>query len=166
MIFKEIDGNLFDYEDKGALMQCISADLKMGQGIALQFVRRFPQLRDEIIKIINDTGKDIVYNTEYSVKITPKSVTCSNIKDDITGKMCPAIINLITKKYYYNKPTQLSLEKSLLMAKNQCIDKGINDVYMPRIACGLDRMSWVYISKLIQQVFYDTEICITVVNYK
>ncbi|XP_072419451.1 ADP-ribose glycohydrolase OARD1-like isoform X3 [Chiloscyllium punctatum] len=69
---------------------------------------------------------------------------------------------LITKKASYQKPTYENLQSSLEAMKEHCLKHGISRISMPRIGCGLDQLKWERVSKIIQEVFKNTDIIITV----
>lgn len=78
-----------------------------------------------------------------------------------------AEFNLITKEKYWHKPTYSTLKKSLLSAKK--VITSLDDRYseivklaMPKIGCGLDRLSWDKVKAIIEEVFADTDIEILV----
>lgn len=55
-----------------------------------------------------------------------------------------------------------SLESSLIAMRNICVEEKVQHLAMPRIGCGLDRLDWRRVSELIQQVFLDTDLTITI----
>ena len=55
--WKEIEGDLFDYDKTYYLTQCISADFKMGKGIATEFVQRY-----NVKELLLDKYKDNFQN--------------------------------------------------------------------------------------------------------
>jgi len=140
----ELNGDLFEKtlaNDYEAIAHCISEDCRMGKGIALNFKRKFGGV-DELQKQVG-AGK----------KVGKAAVL------DRDGRL---IFYLITKKYYYNKPTYDSLESSLRDMKEKLLDEGIERVAMPRIGCGLDQLKWDTVKTLIERVFDDTNIEITI----
>src|SRR3712207_8532871 len=50
--------------------------------------------------------------------------------------------NLITKGKYYGKPTYLSFSIMLEELKSQVVENNIKYLAIPKIGCGLDRLSW------------------------
>ncbi|KAK3547423.1 hypothetical protein QTP86_020884 [Hemibagrus guttatus] len=68
----------------------------------------------------------------------------------------------ITKKKYYNKPTYATLKQSLEAMKAHCLENGVSRLSIPRIGCGLDRLSWEKVSVIIEDIFQHTDIAITV----
>ncbi|XP_030417268.1 ADP-ribose glycohydrolase OARD1 isoform X4 [Gopherus evgoodei] len=72
------------------------------------------------------------------------------------------IYYLITKKKVSHKPTYENMQKSLEAMKTHCLNNGVTDISMPRIGCGLDRLEWDKVSALLEEVFEDTDIKITV----
>ena len=142
MIFKEINGDLFESDEKYTLVHCISADCAMGAGIAKTFDDRMPKMKKLLKRTIRENNMQgyfaILYQGERNV------------------------INLITKERYWHKPTYSSLKASLLNAKKIAIRNDIKYLAMPVIGCGLDRLQWSKVSVMIKEVFADTDIEIVV----
>ena len=72
------------------------------------------------------------------------------------------IFYLVTKERYSHKPTMSSLESSLRAMRDLCIQNRIDQLAMPRIGCGLDKLNWDRVSQLIQTVFANDDIQITI----
>ena len=72
------------------------------------------------------------------------------------------VINLITKEKYWQKPTYDTLKQALISCKTICTQNNITRLAMPMIGCGLDRLKWNKVSKIIQEVFDDMAIEILV----
>lgn len=142
MIFKEINGDLFESDEKYTLVHCISADCAMGAGIAKTFDSKMPKMKKLLKRTIRENNMQgyfaILYQGERNV------------------------INLITKERYWHKPTYSSLKASLLNAKKIAIRNNIKYLAMPVIGCGLDRLQWSKVSVMIKEVFADTDIEIVV----
>lgn len=112
---------------------CISRDYKMMKGIALQFNHRF-KMKTKLKELVKE-------QPEYF-----------NSKCILLDKT----FNLITKNYYYQKPTLDSLKISLEQMKLQL--KEINYIRIPLIGCGLDKLIWKDVEKLLHEVFDDTDV--------
>jgi O-acetyl-ADP-ribose deacetylase (regulator of RNase III) len=137
VIFKEEKRNLFEVPEEYKLAHCISSDCAMGAGIAVEFQKRF-RIKSYLLSLPDEQIKH------------PTSVYVNRC------------FNLITKKYYYNKPTLESLTQSVIIMKNQAELLDIKKIAMPRIGCGLDRLKWVEVKEMIKEVFKDTDIEILV----
>ncbi|KAJ8386370.1 hypothetical protein AAFF_G00170750 [Aldrovandia affinis] len=72
------------------------------------------------------------------------------------------IFYLVTKKKASQKPTCEALRQSLQAMKVLCLENGVVGLSMPRIGCGLDRLKWEVVSLMIEEVFCDASVCITV----
>ena len=141
MTIKEIHKDLFLMPYKYKLFHCISADFALGAGIAKQFCNLY-NTRTDLLKMYKD----------------------KQYKDEIVGSILVTdnVINLVTKRMCYQKPTYESLKKSLEDMKKYCIDKNIKDIAMPKIGCGLDKLEWSKVKSIIFDVFKDTDINIVV----
>ena len=116
----------------------------MGAGIAVSF------------NCIFDTKNHLVSKYDSYVSIwdnTIKKGFC--IKD---GK----VLNLVTKRNYWLKPTYETLQNSLNKLKNVVIAYDIHKIAMPQIGCGLDKLSWEVVSAMIRETFEDLNIEILV----
>ena len=134
MEYREVRQNLFTVDKKYYLAHCISADAKMGAGIAVEFAKKYP-------KIKSLQQQRLVIGS------------CVHID---------RVLNLVTKGVYYGKPTYESLRMSLDSCKRVCIDSNIKYLAMPKIGCGLDRLSWGEVRLIIGEVFQGMEIEILV----
>lgn len=125
-------------------VHCISADYKLGAGIAKQMDKRFG-IRNEIIHdIIARYPNDDISEIRF---IYPGMYLSTN-----TGN----VINLITKDNYYDKPTyedfQVALDK---MAEFLRWHRMPVTLVMPAIGCGLDKLSWPRVYMKVMKTFRD-----------
>lgn len=142
MIYKEIKSNLFDVDMEYTFAHCISFDCEMGEGIAYEINKRYPQMKNVLLnRLSNHKVSAIGYNSFSDHR---------------------RIINLITKNKYWHKPSYDSLKRSLLECKELCIQYDIHKIAMPHIGCGLDKLKWKNVRKIIKEVFENTNIEILV----
>jgi O-acetyl-ADP-ribose deacetylase (regulator of RNase III) len=161
MIFKEIQGDLFTADKKAILVHCISQDCKMGAGIAKKFAEI--GVKEQLLR--------------YHVKDRPLEnkgyVFLTN-----SNKYPWMVANLITKEKYYDKPTYDTLHQALhhlkvwYLNEKRVYDLATSDgtpfealpttIAMPRIGCGLDKLEWVMVRQIIQDIFEDTDLTIEV----
>lgn len=74
------------------------------------------------------------------------------------------IFNLVTKTDSRRaRPTLVSLKAALDALHSQCVRLNVHEVHIPRIGCGLDRLSWNEVSVVIKATLVDTEPPIAVV---
>ena len=145
MILKEEFRDLFSLDDSYYLVQCISADFAMGAGIAVQFNKHF----DTKNKLIKQCGGNYL------------SAWDSNFEETIPCIQEGRVFNLITKRNYWNKPTYETLENALIALKSLSWGN-VAKLAMPLIGCGLDKLEWSKVSKMIKDIFEDTDIEILV----
>ena len=95
----ERQGNALDYvTDSKPLVHCISADYALGAGIAKQVVKKYNILSD-----LRSVGTGVY----------PDCIKTGNI------------INMVTKKYCWMKPTYETFVGALLKVKNVCKENNI-----------------------------------------
>ena len=140
MIYDEQRKDIFTVSDTYHLAHCIASDLGMGAGIAVPMNKKFG-LRGKILK----TG------------LSTKAPTCI-----LTGR----IFNLITKSKSCGKPTYQSITSSLMCMRDIIIKEDIKKIAMPKIGCGLDRLSWGMMRMIIADMFDDLDIVILVCDWK
>lgn len=137
MIYKEEVKDLFSLPENYYLAQCISADFRMGAGIAVQFNRHF-NIRN---KLIEKYGYSFVDRWD----IFEKNGSCI-----LEGR----VYNLITKRNSWSKPTYDTLRSALKcmadMVKN---NPKVKYIGMPQIGCGLDKLKWDHVRIMIQEEF-------------
>ena len=150
MKITEIKQDLFTMPNDYALAHCISADFKLGAGIA----RKFDELFDARQKLFNVFPASWIPRWDK----TPDRFRGGSIIlfSDYT------FFNLVTKRNYWDKPTLTTIENALTYMKEQCEDHYITKLAMPRIGCGMDKRNWSDVKPLIEKVFADTDIEIVV----
>jgi O-acetyl-ADP-ribose deacetylase (regulator of RNase III) len=131
----EVKGDLFSAEPEWGLAHTVSACLKMGAGIAPLFKTRYGQVPE--LKAQNP-------------QIGNVCVLYKNIENR------PAVYYLITKKFFYQKPTYASVEQSLVAMRDDLSRNKITKIAMPHIGCGLDKLDWAKVLAIIQSVFLKT----------
>ena len=132
-LVEERTGDLFSAPSYMSLAHCISQDCAMRKGIAKQFVERFgrvDEIRDQGVKV---GGVAVLRHKERY------------------------IYNLVTKEKYHEKPTMTALRNSLSAMQKHMQEKGVEDVAMPRIGCGLDLLQWRRVKLLLEEVFNNSE---------
>ena len=144
MIYKEEIRDLFAVDDSYYLMQCISADFAMGAGIAVEFNKRFNTRTELMGRFKGD-----------SISLWDSGIHGYNI---LQGR----VLNLITKRNYWEKPTYDTLRNALNQAKTCCQIHRINKIALPTIGCGLDKLDWNNVKEMIKEIFEDTDVAIEV----
>jgi hypothetical protein len=150
MEFEEIKGNLFDHMDqKAAYAHCIANDDNYGAGIAPIF----------ILKVFKQ--KQIL--TE-ELKSNPWDLTKTGWCCIIAEENKPIACHLITKKHTFGKPNYSTIRTAIVNMRDKLkkIDAWNKHLCMPRIGCGLDRLSWPIVRDIIKEVFKDDDVKISV----
>lgn len=139
MKYEEQVRDLFEIGDEYYLAHCISADFALGKGIAVEFNRRF-DMRNKLRKMYPD----------YLKKWKADCI------------LIDRTLNLITKERYFHKPTNQTMQEALICMREICRANGIEKVAMPLLGCGLDRLEWDEVSRMIKEIFSDMDIEIVV----
>lgn len=136
--------------DRIYMLHCISSDLKMGAGIAKPINLQY-NCRTKI-----DEGKYAAFGGEPR-KWSNKGYCIVNAHDnDSIDDSQMLIVNLVTKKNYWDKPTYTTLSQSLMQARDFLLrQKDGHDqlVLMPRIGCGLDGLRWNHVREIVATEF-------------
>lgn len=148
MIYEERIADLFTVGDDYTLAHCISADFALGAGIAVQMNKHY-DMKDRLRTMYPN------YMKEWNKK--RKSYDCIYLQ---------GVLNLVTKTRCFEKPTYDSLRGALTEAQKVCAAYKIKKLAMPKIGCGLDRLEWDLVRRIIKDVFYDTDIEIVVCSLK
>lgn len=141
MEFSVIKKDLFTVDEEYSFAHCISFDCRMGKGIAKTFDRKYPKLKSSLILYLK------------SNKMSYKPTTIGyRVNDD------RVVYNLITKPYYYDKPTYESLRETLLKLKEMLLKTDDRKIAMPKIGCGLDKLNWEQVELILKEIFNDMDI--------
>lgn len=130
--------DLFTFENTHLLAHCVSSDFALGAGIAKAFTLKqnmSQKLKQAYPGNKNRVGEALIVNNTA---------------------------NLVTKLNYWHKPTYKTLRLALQSLRRQCVLRDITDVAMPLIGCGLDRLEWSQVEKVIKEVFDDSGINIVI----
>lgn len=139
MEYKLIQDDVFNHKDC-YYAHCISRDYALGAGIAVEFDKRY-DMRNRLLKLAEEKPETL----------DEKCIEVENV------------FNLITKEKYWEKSSYNSLEESLLEMKEKLSkNKNIKKLVMPKIGCGLDRLSWDKVEPMVQEIFKDLDIEIVV----
>ena len=123
-MLKIIQGDLF--KSKDSIAHCISADFKMGAGVALEvrkrWINKFPSMREGQV------------GSCFPVEIEK-------------GRY---IFNLITKNYYWEKPVLNSLRWALAHMFALAKSGEVKNISCPRIGCGIDQLEWSKVKTILE----------------
>lgn len=147
MIFNEQKGNLFKLDSKYALAHCISYDtnnlMSWSKGIVVDFRRKFKGIKEYTNRVIKENN--LLYPCVVPYIHNER-----------------VVFNLVTKKYYYGKPTYETISKCIKDMVYMCKTMNIKYLGLPKIGCGLDKLSWAKVREIIKEEFEDLDIEIEV----
>lgn len=141
MTIQVVRGDLFELADKKvtvSLAHCVSADFRLGKGIAKEFRKKFGRIHELHLSGQQVGGVAVLKDNERF------------------------IYNLVTKKRFSDKGNYFQMRQSLEAMRQHAKHHNVHHIAMPKIGCGLDRLSWDKVLTIIQDVFGQEPICITV----
>lgn len=144
-----IKGDLFSYQ--GHLAHCVSRDMVLGKGIAKIFRSKFGH-----VKMFSDQQRKV----GEVAAITHGSFS---VKEKIIPRY---LFYLVTKDRARDLPTYEDLFSSLVNMKNICTANNLTELAMPLIGCGLDRLEWSQVVRLLDILFPDTNIYVYVLPHE
>lgn len=136
----EVSGDIFETPEEFHLVHCVSGDLKLSRGIALEFRRRYGHI--EKLKQQHPKKTEIAY-----FKLGSRY-----------------ILNLVTKEKCWQKPTLQDIYESLLNLRRFCQEVEIKKLAMPRIGSGLDQLDESTVLQMIKYIFQNSGISIQVIS--
>uniref|UniRef100_A0A3P9NHP6 O-acyl-ADP-ribose deacylase 1 n=1 Tax=Poecilia reticulata TaxID=8081 RepID=A0A3P9NHP6_POERE len=139
---KYVTGDLFTAPSQESLAHCVSEDLRMGKGIAVLFKKNFGRT-SELKEQKNLVGQCAVLTHDQRF-----------------------IYYLITKKKASQKPTYVDFRQSLEDMKSPCLEYNVKRISLPRIGCGLDQLEWSKVLQILQEVFKQTDITLTMYSLR
>ena len=140
MRYEERQQDLFTMPEDWMFVQCISADFAMGAGIAVQFNRHF------------NTKAEL--KRDYGNRL--RAWDFSGIRGECLKQ--GRVYNLVTKRNYWDKPTLDTMRNALCALHGIVVNAGPGvKLAMPLIGCGIDRLRWEDVSRLVQEIFADTD---------
>lgn len=130
--FYEITKDIFELpDDKYYKAHCISADYKLGAGIAKLFDQKYDIKRR-------------LFSLEEEREF-PDCIIVDNV------------FNLVTKINYWDKPTYSTIKVAIRLFKDLVEKHSIRDIAIPLLGCGLDKLDWEIVRKIIHEEFKDTD---------
>ena len=76
--------------------------------------------------------------------------------------MTVSFYHLVTKKRFFQKPTYDSLRQSLEAMTRHANKQKVTQISMPKAGCGLDRLEWYKVERLIREICAQSKLTIIV----
>ena len=128
-----VEGSVFEAPEGVALAHCVSADLAMSAGIAVQFVKRWPDIRSG------------------SSRSEPGSL---HVHSSTRGY----IFNLITKERFDDKPSLEDFRKSIVALKSKMQALNIKTLAVPELGSGRERLNLSEVIHVLQSILVEAGI--------
>lgn len=145
-------GNVFNTSDSCILhgVNCLGV---MGAGIALQIKNRFPIVHREYQKMVSEfklRGLPLIGRSQM-VEVSPGYFVVNAFTQEKTAKFSGE------KAISYS-----AILNSLMLTAQECVDKGISGISMPKIGSDLGGGDWSIIRSIINAVFESVGVNVTV----
>jgi len=155
MVYKEIkkDITTIDFTPETAIAHCISCDCEMGAGVVVPIYNQHRALKASCRAYAGEKTEDNLIRTAYRFA-------------DETG----VVYNMFTKRKVWQNATKgmaageylHNLKNCLIDVREQMLMCNENILYMPQIACSLDRCNWNDVRRIIIEVFYKTQLTVII----
>lgn len=133
--------DLFTVPQGYYLAHCISADFALGAGIAKIF--------------------DEIYNMRFKLFREYDEY----MYEGGDALLIDNVFNLVTKPKCYHKPRYDAVREALETMRDIMETNATTKLAMPTIGCGLDKLQWSEVFKIIQEVFDDTDVDILICEW-
>ena len=134
-------GNENSIIQPNSIGHCISADAKMSKGFADFLSHKIPGLRSTCKKAKLLIGQVFPFWDSTSRRY---------------------IYNLVTKERFFDKPDLSTLLTTLEAMKSHATTNGVSTIAIPKLGCGLDKMNWQEVVKLLRDVFAYSDVHVVV----
>ena len=119
------------------LAQCISQDMAMAGGIALEFNKHY-NVKNRLTAKYKD--KPVYVNSVLPLK-----------EHSLGGEF--VIFNLVTKAYVGDLPEYDALCCALINMSLYMTEHNLTKLAIPKLGCGIDRLEWERVKRIIKLVF-------------
>ena len=147
------------------MAQCISGDAEMSKGLAKQLCLSCPGLKE---KIQSTQNREIGTIIEFQRQDFPFKKL-----QEYTGGLplghkekSRSIFNLVTKDHFQGKPTYRDFEMTIQNLVHKLRERQIEEIAIPQLGCGLDKLAWERVEEILIKHFNHTEIMITIFYLK
>lgn len=143
------DRDLFEYPKQWFMSEpywmahCVSADYAFGHGkngkrygIAWEFDRRYDS---KAFCIRNGSGRH------------PEAI--EQIMAELPDGQSYGILHLVTKDKHWDKPTRNDFIETLYLARDIMLERGVQNLAIPPIGSGLDKLDWDWVSEQLRVMF-------------
>lgn len=135
-------GDVFSAHPSVSLAHCVSEDFEAKDGVTKQFKERFGNLQNLLDQNVKTGG-------------------CAYLESE--GRY---LFYLVTRNFSYHRPYYSSVEKSLKELRKVCINLGVTELAMPLIGNRQDQLDSDLVSRIVDQIFNDTNINLTIYKYR
>ena len=144
-IYQIMDSNIKITKDDlfrtpSSMGHCVSSHFFMGAEIAEQFDHFYPRIKQE------------AWTT-----LAPWSVFANN--DPYSRRW---IYSLVTKLKHCHKAFYNPLKESPILTREHAEKRGVRNIRLPEVGCGIDKLQWRSVKRILADVFDQTTVSVTV----
>ncbi|XP_001947976.2 uncharacterized protein LOC100164186 isoform X1 [Acyrthosiphon pisum] len=140
-IIEEVNIFLFDMPEEYSLGHCVAKDMRMSAGIAIYFKRNFGRV-GELMDQRPNVG----------------SVAFLQHNDRF-------IYYLVTKEFSNGKPSYNSITAAITKLRDFIVQHDVKKLAIPRIGCGLDKLDWSIVRRIIENLFQNVGCTIKICHF-
>jgi O-acetyl-ADP-ribose deacetylase (regulator of RNase III) len=141
-------GDLTAYN--GTIVHCVSSDLHQSAGVARLVCLKRPY-NQPLTWGLPGTTKQPQPHLLGSVVVTVNPQDSAQL-----------VCNLVTKLHYYNHGDYSNMRLALRALRYEIQTRQITDLAMPKIGCGLDRLSWPMVLPILKDTLAGLPITVNV----
>lgn len=141
----------------GVLVHCVNDIGVMGAGIALAIAKKWPQVKKQYLNWSNNQDNFIKHNQPFELGYI------QNVKVSDTLYVCNLVGQRGIQSYYDLPPLRYqSIQEGLYRLREFMRDNNLTELVSGRIGCGLAGGEWFIMEMIINHVFKDTDISVTI----
>jgi hypothetical protein len=134
----------------GAIAHCISSDLHQSAGVA------------RVVCLKRTYNRPSTWGMPGSAK-QPQPHLLGTVLVNVNPQLPSELVfNLITKLHYFHHGDYPHLRLALCALRHEIITRNLHVLAIPKIGCGLDRLNWPIVLKMLRDTFAGLPLTINV----
>lgn len=147
--------DLMDMGDDTVICHCISQDCMMGAGVVVPIKKKYTGVQDACMAYTEERSASGRSSVGKAFRYSCEAGTVYNL-------FSKELVSQRAGEGIFRAQYHAQLRSCLEDMRDQMLSGGEKKLAMPKIACGIDRCRWEDIEPIIQDVFRDTDMSVTV----